>query len=73
VADGSIYLLPEHFRVHPRRPVIGVSVAIRDRQIAARVLTAASVPFRTIQSSLLLAPAATNGLWIELIESQPAK
>ena len=70
VTEGAIYLLPERFRVHPRRPVIGVSVAIRDRQAAARVLTTSGVPFRTIQNSILLAPSETNGLWIELSESR---
>ena len=70
VMDGAIYLLPERFRVHPRRPVVGASVAIRDRQAAARVLTTSGVPFRTIQNSILLAPPETNGLWIELRESR---
>ena len=71
IADGLVYLLPERLRVHPARPVIGVSVAVRDRRTVERVLGAAGVPFRTIRSSILLEPTAANGLWLEYVERRP--
>ena len=69
--NGALYLLPERLRVHRARPVIGVSVLIRDRVAVERVLTGASVPFRTIRSSILLEPSVTNGLWLEFAERRP--
>ena len=68
LADGVVYLLPERLRVHPARPVIGVSVSVRDRRTVERVLSAAGVPFRTIRSSILLEPSVTSGLWLEFGE-----
>jgi catechol 2,3-dioxygenase-like lactoylglutathione lyase family enzyme len=71
MGDGALYLLPERLRIHRARPVIGVSVSIRDRAAVERVLTGASVPFRTIRSSILLEPSVTSGLWLEFAGRRP--
>jgi hypothetical protein len=66
VTEGAIYFLPERLRVHRARPIIGVTFHVRDLQAAERVLNEAGVQFRTPPGSILLAPAVTGGLWIEL-------
>ena len=66
VREGVIYFLPERLRVHRARPIIGVTFHVRDLQAATRVFNDAGVQFRTLPGSILLAPAVTGGLWIEL-------
>ncbi|HEX7780881.1 MAG TPA: VOC family protein [Vicinamibacterales bacterium] len=66
IAEGVVYFLPERLRVHRARPIIGVTFHVRDLQAAAGVLNDAGVQFRTLPGSVLLAPAVTGGLWIEL-------
>ena len=66
VTEGVVYFLPERLRVHRARPIIGVTFHVRVLQTAERVLNEAGVQFRTLPGSILLAPAVTGGLWIEL-------
>ena len=66
IAEGVVYFLPERLRVHRARPIIGVTFHVGDLQAAAGVLNDAGVQFRTLPGSVLLAPAVTGGLWIEL-------
>jgi hypothetical protein len=68
VDGGTVYLLPERFRAHPGRPVIGVTFRMRDRRAAERALKDAAVEFRSLPGSVVLPPAATNGIWIELTD-----
>jgi catechol 2,3-dioxygenase-like lactoylglutathione lyase family enzyme len=68
VTEGVIYLVPERLRVHRARPIIGVTFHVGDHRAAVRVLTEAGVQFRTLPNSVLLAPAVTGGVWIELTE-----
>jgi catechol 2,3-dioxygenase-like lactoylglutathione lyase family enzyme len=66
VTEGVVYFLPERLRVHGARPIIGVTFHVRDLQAATRVFNDAGVQFRALPGSVLLAPAVTGGLWIEL-------
>lgn len=71
LTEGVVYFLPERLRVHRARPIIGVTFHMRDHQAAVRVLSDAGVQFRTLPDSVLLAPAVTGGLWIELTTRRP--
>ena len=63
---GSVYLLPARARVHPDRPIVGVTFRVRDLAEARKVLAAAKVtPAASDANHLLLAPAQTGGLWVE--------
>lgn len=72
VTEGVIYFVPERLRVHRARPIIGVTFHVGDQQAAVRVLKEAGVQFRTLPGAVLLAPAVTGGLWIELTEQRPS-
>jgi catechol 2,3-dioxygenase-like lactoylglutathione lyase family enzyme len=68
LADGgAIYLLPARARLKPDRPIVGVTFRLKDVAAAAGALREAGVVVSTSDTeSLLLAPAQTGGLWIEL-------
>jgi hypothetical protein len=61
-----LYLLPERRRLHRDRPIVGVTVRVRDLAAAARVLRQAGATFTASPGFLLLPPALAGGLWIEL-------
>jgi catechol 2,3-dioxygenase-like lactoylglutathione lyase family enzyme len=64
---GAIYLLPARARVHQNRPIVGVTFRVKDAAAAASILkTAGATVAATASGGLLLAPAVTGGLWVEL-------
>lgn len=64
---GAVYRLPERARAHKDRPIVGVTFRVKDTAAAAGILKAAGVALSTTPSGgVLLAPAVTGGLWIEL-------
>lgn len=63
---GSVYLLPARARIHPDRPIVGVTFRVRDLAEARKVLASAHVTLAASDANhVLLAPAQTGGLWIE--------
>jgi catechol 2,3-dioxygenase-like lactoylglutathione lyase family enzyme len=63
---GTLYFVAVRHRVHPSRPVAGVTFAVRNLDATRRVLKAAGVAVSAPSpSSLLLSPLVAGGLWIE--------
>jgi len=63
---GSVYLLPARARVHPDRPIVGVTFRVRDLAEARKALASARVTLAASDANhVLLAPAQTGGLWME--------
>jgi len=67
--EGEILLLPSSSQLVPGRPIVGVSLHVRNLDEARVTLARAAPRVRPVRDEpgrLVLPPAATHGLWIEL-------
>ena len=63
---GRLYLLPVRFRLQPARPLIGVTMQVRNVDDAARLLRAASVRVMGLPEAVLIPPDIAGGMWLAL-------
>jgi catechol 2,3-dioxygenase-like lactoylglutathione lyase family enzyme len=73
VGKGEILLLPGHARRVPGRPLVGMTLRVRDIDVAGRVLRRAGHDLRAIDlgregRSIFLPPDVAGGFWLELRE-----
>jgi hypothetical protein len=77
LGDDRIYLLPAARQVITSRTVVGATMSVRSLAAAERVLTEHGITWTRGGPSggdtLLLAPAVTFGIWLELQENRSAR
>jgi hypothetical protein len=75
--DAALYLLPGSKRIIVGRGIVGVTLRVRDLEVAARQVAGALPGAPKLESSpmgrsLYLPPSVTHGFWLELRQDPPA-
>ncbi len=71
VTNGEIVILPKSYQVTKNRPVVGATFNVSNISVMETRLTTAGIPFTkggTENMSLVVAPSATHGMWLEFRE-----